>query len=107
MGWPFFLLLNFLSELFADQLCIPISMETELSIKIDSKIKELAEAYAKDLDSSLSSLIGNYLKALLETKSSEREVHPLVESLTGVISLDDIVDYKEGYRKYLIEKYAE
>ncbi|MEM6802340.1 MAG: DUF6364 family protein [Bacteroidota bacterium] len=82
-------------------------MKTELTIKIDSKIKELAEAYVKDSNTSLSSLIENYLKALVNTNTPGREVQPLIESLTGVIRLDDTVDYKEGYRKYLIEKYAE
>jgi len=82
-----------------------VVMNTKLTLKLDSETIELAKSYARESNISLSKLIENYLKALVKEKASDREVNPIVESLTGVISLDGSVDHKESYRKYLIEKY--
>lgn len=82
-----------------------MGMNTKLTLKLDSETIEMAKSYARESNISLSKLIENYLKALVKEKTAGRQVDPIVESLTGVISLDDKKDYKESYRKYLVEKY--
>lgn len=80
-------------------------MDTKLTLKLDSKTIALAKSYAKETNTSLSKLIESYLKALTASEKGKRKVHPIVESLTGVITLDDKKDYRKAYTKHLIEKY--
>jgi len=79
-------------------------MDTKLTLKLDEGIIEMAKAYAKKKNISLSKMIENYLQALTKKQSKEIEISPLVESLTGVISLK-ANDYKKDYSDYLTEKY--
>jgi len=80
-------------------------MNNKLTLNIDKDIVEEAKLYAKDHKISLSKLIESYLRSLSKKKNSEREISPLVESLTGVMkSVHD--DYKKGYTDYLSEKYS-
>ncbi|MCW4467551.1 DUF6364 family protein [Flavobacterium sp. MFBS3-15] len=80
-------------------------MNNKLTLNIDKDIVEEAKLYAKDHKISLSKLIESYLRSLSKKKNSEREISPLVESLTGVMkSVND--DYKKGYTDYLSEKYS-
>ncbi len=80
-------------------------MDAKLTLKLDAKIIEQAKLYAKESNTSLSKLIENYLAAVTKKNKKQRKVNPIIESLTGVIQLDDDTNYKEGYREYLIEKY--
>ena len=50
----------------------------------------------------LSNLIWQHL---LNGKKKPTEITPLVESLSGVINLDEDFDVKDAYTDYLIEKY--
>lgn len=54
---------------------------------------------------SLSKLIESYLTTLTKHKRNSTEITPLVESLSGVINLDEDFDVKDAYTDYLIEKY--
>lgn len=80
-------------------------MDTKLTLKLNSEVIQEAKEYAKESNTSLSKLIENYLSALVSKKATPRKVHPIVESLTGVITLDDKEDIRKSYTKYLIEKY--
>lgn len=80
-------------------------MDKKLTLSLDKSIIENAKNYAKSNNISLSKLIESYLKTLIEQKRSEVHITPLVESLSGVISLDENVDVKDAYTDYLIEKY--
>jgi hypothetical protein len=79
-------------------------MDSKLTLKLDTSIIENAKIYAKDNDISLSKMIENYLQALTTRKHKEKEVTPLVASLTGVIQLDNLDD-KKDYTDYLSNKY--
>ena len=79
-------------------------MNTKLTLNLDKTIIEEAKNYAKSNQLSLSKLIENYLHSLTYKKTDNRDVSPLVESLTGVISSDDI-ENKENYTDYLYQKY--
>lgn len=80
-------------------------MDTKLTLNVDKAVIEKAKEYARSQKISLSRLIESYLASLTSKKTKDIEITPLVESLSGVIELDNDFDYKEGYTDYLIEKY--
>jgi hypothetical protein len=80
-------------------------MDTKLTLNVDKNVIEKAKAYAKSQKISLSRLIESYLASLISQKSKDIDISPLVESLSGVIELDQDFDYKQEYTDYLIEKY--
>lgn len=80
-------------------------MDKKLTLSLDKTIIESAKNYAKSNNVSLSKLIESYLATLTRRKKSDVTITPLVESLSGVISLDKGFDIKDDYTDYLIEKY--
>jgi hypothetical protein len=80
-------------------------MNTKLTLNIDEHVIEEAKFYAKNNSVSLSKLIENYLLSLTKRNTEETKISPLVESLTGVISLES-ADYKKEYSDYLSKKYS-
>lgn len=80
-------------------------MNTKLTLNIDQNVIEEAKFYAKNNSVSLSKLIENYLLSLTKKDTEKTKVSPLVESLTGVISLKEN-DYKKEYSDYLSKKYS-
>ena len=80
-------------------------MDKKLTLSLDKSIIESAKNYAKSNNISLSKLIESYLTKLTNRKRSSTEITHLVESLSGVINLDEDFDVKDAYTDYLIEKY--
>ncbi|EIJ38217.1 DUF6364 family protein [Galbibacter orientalis] len=80
-------------------------MDKKLTLSLDKAIIEDAKNYAKSNNISLSKLIESYLTTLTKRKKNSTEITPLVESLSGVINLDEDFDVKDAYTDYLIEKY--
>lgn len=80
------------------------SMDTKLTLKLNSSIIEHAKTYAKMKNTSLSKLIESYLGLLVEPK--DIKVTPLVKSLSGIIDLPKNFDYKKEYKKHLLNKYG-
>lgn len=80
-------------------------MDKKLTLSLDQAIIENAKKYAKSNNISLSKLIESYLSSLIKRKKKSTEITPLVESLSGVISLDKDFNLKDDYANYLIEKY--
>lgn len=80
-------------------------MDKKLTLSLDQSIIESAKNYAKLNNISLSKLIESYLATLTKRKRNSTEITPLVESLSGVINLNEDFDVKDAYTDYLIEKY--
>lgn len=80
-------------------------MDKKLTLSLNKSIIESAKKYAKSNNISLSKLIESYLTSLTQQRTNSAEITPLVESLSGVISLDQDLDVKDEYADYLIEKY--
>mgnify|MGYP001025969196 FL=1 len=80
-------------------------MDKKLTLSLDKSIIESAKNYAKSNNISLSKLIESYLTTLTKRKRNSTEITPLVESLSGVINLDEDFNVKDAYTGYLIEKY--
>ncbi len=80
-------------------------MDKKLTLSLDKSIIEKAKTYAKSNNISLSKLIESYLTSLTKRSKKDIEITPLVESLSGVITLEKDFDVKDSYSDYLIEKY--
>ena len=80
-------------------------METKLTLRLNKLVIDRAKDYAHIHNISLSKMIESYLESLTKQKAASTEISPLVESLSGVIQLDDNFDYKKDYSSYLTEKY--
>lgn len=80
-------------------------MDKKLTLSLDKTIIESAKNYAKSNNISLSKLIESYLTTLTKRNRNSTEITPLVESLSGVINLEEDFDVKDAYTDYLIEKY--
>ena len=79
-------------------------MNTKLTLNIDDFVITKAKLYVQKNRTSLSKLVENYLNSLNTSKNDKLKVSPLVESLTGVLSVDNNNNPKE-YSDFLNEKY--
>lgn len=80
-------------------------MDTKLTIKLNKRVIDKAKYYAKNHNISLSRMIESYLDAMTKKENRESEITPLVESLSGVVTLPTDYEYKGDYTKFLAEKY--
>ena len=80
-------------------------MNTKLTLSLDQKIIEATKSYAKKHQISLSKMVETYFNYLIQKNKSDIEVSPIVEELTGIISLPVDFNEKDEYYKYLNEKY--
>lgn len=80
-------------------------MNTKLTVKLKKRVIDDAKTYARNHSTSLSRMIESYLDAITKNEIKEFEITPLVESLSGVVTLPNDYDYKEDYSKFLNEKY--
>lgn len=80
-------------------------MDSKLTLKLNESVIEQAKQYAKENNISLSRMIENYLKAITERKNKKIKISPLVQSLTGVIKLEN-KDYRKDYTDFLSQKYS-
>ena len=81
-------------------------MNTKLTLTIEDSVIKNAKKYAKFKKNSLSKLIENYLKILVEEKIERKsDTISLVNSLRGSFKNDDTTDYKKVLSKRLSEKY--
>lgn len=85
-------------------------MNTKLTLTIDDSVIEMAKRYAKSKQSSLSSIIENYLKILVKTKvdnvlTDDLEISPMLKSMQGTIKVPKDFDYKKELQKGKEQKY--
>ena len=81
-------------------------MQTKLTLTLEQNIIEQAKGYAKSKGRSLSELIENYLKVVLDDKKSAIKLSPSIKKLKGSIKLPDNFDYKKDLTDALSEKYG-
>lgn len=80
-------------------------MDKKLTLSLNSSVIENAKLYARSNKISLSKLIEAYLQSIVENRTKQIEITPLVQSLSGVIQLSDNLDIRDEYTKFLLEKY--
>ena len=66
-------------------------METKLTLRLNKRVIDKAKDYAHNHNISLSKLVESYLESITKQKAVATEISPLVESLSGVIQLDEIL----------------
>ena len=80
-------------------------MQTKLTITLEKSIIEQAKTYAKEKGRSLSELIENYLKVVLEDNQKDIKISASVKKLQGSIKLPGDFDYKKELAKSISQKY--
>ena len=80
-------------------------MDSKLTLKLNESVIKRAKQYAKENNISLSRMIESYLQAVTLKKRKKVKISPLVESLTGVIELENY-DYRKDYTDFLSKKYS-
>jgi len=85
-------------------------MDAKLTLKLDKNVIEKAKVYAAEHKHSLSLLVENYLKTIIEIERKENtkeiEISSFVKSLAvgkGQVPVD--FDYKKDRQEYLSQKY--
>ena len=86
-------------------------MSTKLTLTVDKAVIEEAKKYAKSQGRSLSNIIEEYLKALVEPQDAELEknieLSPIVKALWGSVKVPNKdFDYKEVVQEELLKKYG-
>lgn len=79
-------------------------MTTKLTLSINSDILEKAKKFLRSENQSLSSLVEDYFRVLINTKQTRGEETPIVSQLTG-IAKTPYRDAKKTIVDYLQEKY--
>lgn len=81
-------------------------MSTKLTLTIDKSVIERAKKYARNRDRSLSAMVENYLKSLVDSeKDPNSALSPIVKSLKGSFELPENFDYKKELTDRLSEKF--
>jgi len=82
-------------------------MDAKLTLKLNHTVIEKAKEYAKEKNTSLSRLIENYLHSITEerTAKSNSNITPLVKSLSGIIDMQKVDNFKKEYTSHLVKKY--
>lgn len=75
-------------------------MNTKLTLKIDKGIIERAKEYAFARNQSLSQLVEDYFRKLIESNDFKESLPPKVRKLSGILKSKDI-DYKIVLEKQL------
>lgn len=81
-------------------------MTTKLTLTVEKDIIELAKSYASKKGRSLSDLIENYLKTLVQNDGDKNDISPNVKKLLGSVKAPKNFDYKKELVNALNKKYS-
>lgn len=81
-------------------------MTTKLTLTVEKEVIESAKVFARNKGRSLSDLIENYLKALVQKENKEEDFSPKVKELLGSVKLPEDYDYKRDLQDQLHQKYS-
>lgn len=81
-------------------------MTTKLTLTVEKDIIELAKSYASKKGRSLSDLIENYLRTLVQKDSDKNDISPNVKKLLGSVKAPKSFDYKKELESALNKKYS-
>ena len=81
-------------------------MEAKLTLKLDSTVIESAKNYAGKNNRSLSGMVETYFRNLSSEYISSQKHSPVVESLTGVLSEDDLEKFamEDERARYILKR---
>lgn len=80
-------------------------MKTKLTLRLDKDVIEKAKEYSQKKGESLSRLVENFFKTLVEQKETEKshQLTPTVKKLRGLLRGKKVSE--ADYKKFLKEKY--
>lgn len=85
-------------------------MNAKLTLSLDKEIIEQAKEYAKAKGISVSQMVENFLKISTNPKPTsedwQKELSPLIKSLSGVIPPLSDKEAKDEYMEHLEKKYS-
>lgn len=81
-------------------------MTTKLTLTVEKDIIELAKIYASKKGRSLSDLIENYLKTLVQNEKGNNDLSPKVKRLLGSVKVSKNFDYKTELENALNKRYS-
>ena len=87
-------------------------MKTKLTLSLEKEVIEQAKIYAKGTGRSLSEMVENYFKSLVEksnkknNKEEYNDIHPSIKKLIGRITLPEDFDIKKAREEHYKEKYG-
>jgi hypothetical protein len=81
-------------------------MTTKLTLTVEKEVIEMAKIYARKNGRSLSDLIENYLKALVQKQELENELSPMTKKLLGSVKAPKNFNYKKEIETILKDKYS-
>ncbi len=81
-------------------------MTTKLTLTIEQDVIKTAKTYAHENGRSLSELIENYLKTLVNKEKDSKEISPKVKRLIGSVKLPKNFDYKKTLEEEIIKKHG-
>jgi hypothetical protein len=81
-------------------------METKLTLKLDKTVIYSAKKYAKKHNRSLSRMVENYFISLASESSFPKKHSPIVKSLTGILSENDLEQFalEDERARYILTK---
>jgi hypothetical protein len=81
-------------------------MEAKLTLKLDKAAIDSAKRYAKENKRSLSRMVENYFRNLASEHNYQKKHSSVVESLTGILSEDDLEKFamEDERAKYILTK---
>ena len=74
-------------------------METKLTLKLDQNVINSAKKYAANNHKSLSKLVEDFFRNLIQENNPSGKYPPLIEKLSGVISEKDLDDLSKEDEK--------
>ena len=81
-------------------------METKLTLRLDEQLISKAKTIAKSKEVSLSKMVADYFRTILSGLEKKSLKSPILSEITGILhSKTGNKKLREGYRKYLEEKY--
>ena len=86
-------------------------MNTTLTLSLEKEVIEKAKIYAKGTGRSLSEMVENYFRSLVEKTSNdsfkkEDEIDARLKRITGIVTLPDDFDMEKAKEEYHREKYG-
>ena len=86
-------------------------MNTKLTLSLEKEVIEKAKIYAKGTGRSLSEMVENYFRSLVEKTSKdnfkkEDEIDARLKRITGIVTLPDDFDMEKAKEEYHREKYG-
>ncbi|MEQ8927715.1 MAG: DUF6364 family protein [Fulvivirga sp.] len=83
-------------------------MNTKLTLTLEKEIIEAAKKYASKKGRSLSEMVENYFKFLIDAKEIENteDISPRIKKLQGILKVDADFDYKKTLEAEINKKHG-